>query len=661
MRVAMKAILGLLVTATLILRPLEVSANDGMPLSRLALVDTQAKRVDWRCNQWTVFCFLGTECPLARVYGPRLQQMATQYQDRDVQFVGVDSNLQDSVDEIEAYVAKHAIEFPMIRDADQSVADALAVSRTPEVVVVDREGKIRYQGRIDDQYEPGIAKPQPTRSHLRDAIEALLAGNDVRQAKTNAVGCLIGRIAKKEEPAGSEVEPTFHRDIVPILNEHCVECHRSDEIGPFGLTDYDEVIGWGPMMLEVVDEGRMPPWHADPAIGHFVGERRMSPEARKTLAKWVDAGMPEGDRKSRPQEVSWAEGWQLPTPPDVEFAMRNRPYQVPAEGVVEYQYFVVDPKFTEDRWIRAAQVKPGDASVVHHSIVFVRPPDGSEFNGIGWMGAYVPGQRTVKLPPGHARRVPAGSKLVFQMHYTPNGKATEDVTRVGVWFADPSSVSHEVVSHVAINQDFEIPPNTSDFVVNLSLDDFPKNGRLLGGTPHMHLRGHSFLLTAHHASGQRKPLLSVPRYDFNWQHWYEFSESIDLSEIESLQMKVTFDNSTNNPFNPAPDEYVTWGDQTWEEMAIAFFDIAEPKGESRRKLSRSTPDDIIPSESEIAARVEKLERRADEFIRRFDANQDGVVTPEETPATFRLHGFHLIDRSPYDGQLSRNEVLNLLE
>ena len=240
----------------------------------------------------------------------------------------------------------------------------------------------------------------------------------------------------------------------------------------------------------------MPPWHSSQEYGSFTNARSLSEEDKQAIRDWVAAGAPEGDPAKLPERRDFLTGWRLPRLPDQTIAMGEKPFTVPAEDTVEYQYFVVDPGWTEDRWIRAAQVRPGNASVVHHAIVFVRPPDGAGFHGIGWLAAYVPGQRSVQLPEGHARLVPAGSKLVFQMHYTPNGRVTEDQTRVGVWELAPDEVTHEVFTRLAIDHEFEIPPREKEFAVTMSEDSFPPNGRMLGITPHMHLRGKSFELFA---------------------------------------------------------------------------------------------------------------------------------------------------------------------
>ena len=629
-------------------------AGGSVEIARLQLRDTAGKPIQPQPAKLTVYCFLGTQCPLARLYGPRLQRLADQFADKNVVFIGVNSNIQDSPAEIDAYATEHSIRFAIAKDADQSIAKTLGATRTPEVIVVNASGVTVYQGRIDDQYQPGIARAEPTHHDLLEAITSVLAGKNVASPRTDAVGCLISRI-KTTPVKESEATITFTRDIAPILNQHCVECHREGEIGPFALTDYDEVVGWGPMMLEVIDQKRMPPWHADPAIGHFIDARTMPGEARDRIAQWIDEGMPEGDTSDLPDTPEWPRGWHMQTNPDVEIAMRERPFRVPEDGVVEYQYFVVDPKWDEDRWLRAAQVIPGDASVVHHAIVFVRPPDGTNHDGIGWLGAYVPGQRSGMLPLGHGRRIPAGSKIVFQLHYTPNGKVAEDITRVGVWFADANSITHEVVTHFAIDNDFEIPPGDEDYKVHLSKRSFPRQSRLLGATPHMHLRGKSFIMSATKSNGESEPLLHVPKYDFNWQHWYAFTEPIELDELKSLEMTIAFDNSDNNPFNPAPNEYVSWGDQTWEEMAIAFFDVASPLGTINQNSRRRPRRSFLPSDEEIARRKNRVEQHVESFLKKMDANGDGEVTREETPVTLRRNGFRSLDHNR-DGRISRDEV-----
>lgn len=597
-----------------------------------------------------VVCFLGTECPLARLYGPRLDELARRFADRGVSFVGINANPQDSLEEVAEYGRQHAISFPILKDVDQSVAVALAATRTPEVVVLDAQGVVRYRGRIDDQYEPGVARPQPTVHSLADALEKLTAGRPVTIPVTSPTGCLI-QLPDPEAESRPTTQITFAREASRILERHCVECHRAGEIGPFALEDYDEVIGWGDMLLEVIDQQRMPPWHADPAHGAFANARQMPQEDIATLREWVEGGMPFGDAADLPPPVEAVGGWDLPKDPDVVFAISGKPFAVPSDGIVEYQYFVVDPGFTKDVWVKAVAVDPGNRSVVHHAIVFLRPPDGSAIDGFGLLAGYVPGQKSLELPTGYAQRIAAGTRLVFQMHFTPTGRPEEDITRVGLVLADPSDVTHEVFTIGGIEQEFEIPPGAVDHVVQGEMRRVPEEGSLLAVTPHMHLRGRSFRLTADREGGE-ETLLSVPRYDFNWQHNYAFTSPPALSEIEKLRFVMTYDNSTGNPFNPDPSEFVTWGDQTWEEMAVVFATVARP-----RSAAVASP---VASDDEQARQAAEAQRRAeafaDDYLARLDRDGDGAVSRDESPEAVRMFAFGQLDLDG-DGFVRREELI----
>jgi hypothetical protein len=335
--------------------------------------------------------------------------------------------------------------------------------------------------------------------------------------------------------------------------------------------------------------------------------------------------------------------------------MSDTPFPIPAEGTVEYQYFVVDPGFTEDKWIRGAQVIPGNSEVVHHCIVFTRPPDGADFRDLGFLSAFVPGQVRGDLPEGYAQRIPAGSRFVFQMHYTPNGKPQQDITRVGLVMADPEDVTHEVFVLGGIEQEFEIPPGAARHRVDGTIGWFPKDGFLLSITPHMHLRGRSFQFRAE-SDATATTLLDVPAYDFNWQHNYEFATPLPLDQIDKLTFSAVFDNSPDNPSNPDPSAYVTWGDQTWQEMAVTFISVARPIDAD----SRQPPE----QEAEAARRRRQRQRTAWEqesvsfanrYLERFDADGDGQLSAHELPDSVRMFSFWEFDHN-HDSRLSRDEI-----
>ena len=619
--------------------------------SKVVFPETQPKDL-------TVLCFLGTECPLAKLYAGRLQNLADEF--KSVRFVGINSNVQDSTNDIQRYVDATGIKFEIAKDTRNVIADKLAIVRTPEVIVCDDQRNIIYRGRVDDQYLPGVSRNAATREDLRIAITQALAGQKVEVSRTTPEGCLLGRV--RESTPNATV--TFSNQVVRVLQKNCIECHREGEIGPFSMETYEETIGWADMILEVIENKRMPPWHADSSVGTFANARSMSQSDITILKQWVDQGTPEGDTSDLPEPFKATEGWRLPREPDVVVEMRKRPFRVPADGTIEYQYFVVDPDFKEDKWVTAAEVIPGNRSVVHHSIVFIRPPDGERPRGAGMLAAYVPGQTPLSYDSGRARLVPRGSKLVFQQHYTPNGTVAEDVTKIGMVFADPADVKSELLTVLAMDQSFEIQPNEASHVVDVATRRLPDDGRLLAVSPHMHFRGKSFEAAAIRADQSEQPLVKVPRYDFNWQHRYEFNEPVSLSKFRRLKGKVEFDNSADNPFNPDPSQLVSWGDQTWEEMAIAFFDVEVPRQESDAFATSNTMEDSTKFVRQITDDVEgrdakraKMER---DVWKRFDKNDDRVIEKSEVPRAVKAWAFRDFDTNR-DGKLTEKEVRHLVE
>ena len=517
-----------------------------------------------------VVAFLGTECPLSKLYGPRLDKLATEYRDRGVAFVGINSNRQDTPTEIAQYVRSHDIRFPLLKDPGNRVADQFGAIRTPEVFVLDRERTVRYWGAIDDQFGVGYSRPDATERFLVRAIDELLADRPVGRSGAPSVGCRIGRVSRKA-PTGNV---TYARQVSRILERRCVECHRDGGIAPFALDSYAEVAGWAETIREVVTDERMPPWHANPKYGHFSNDNRMPEGERQLLCQWIDNGAPEGSATDLPQTALFVDGWSLGEP-DLAISMPE-PFTVPPDGVVSYQYFTVGPGFAEGKWVRASEVRPGVRSVVHHVIVFINAPGSDPIlaeRGVGFetVGSYVPGAPAMQLEEGVARYIPAGSKLVFQVHYTPDGKAQKDQTRIGLYFADPATVRRTVQTGVAANLDFVIPPNAKAYQVEADTR-LSHDTEIHALIPHMHFRGKSFRFTAHYPNGASEILLDVPRFDFNWQHTYRLARPKLLPEGTLLKCVARFDNSASNLSNPDPSIEVKWGEQTWEEMMIGYFE-----------------------------------------------------------------------------------------
>jgi len=634
--------------AALLLIPLltagSASANVGRVVGDFTLPSAygdEKSLSDYAAADAVVVVFLGVECPLAKLYGPRLAELAEDYADHGIAVVGVNANRQDTLTELAAYGRRHGIGFPLLKDNTGEAIEAFGATRTPEAFVLDRQRVVRYRGRIDDQYDVGAIRDEPSTRFVRDALDAVLDGREPPVVETRAVGCFIGK--PREPDPDSEI--TYSEHVAPVLEKHCVECHREGEIGPFVLRGYDEVAGWADTIAEVVRDQRMPPWHADPRVGHFANQRLMSDEEKQVLYDWAAAGAPEGDPAKLPEQREFVTGWRLPREPDVVVPMRDEPFTVAAQGVIDYQYFAVDPGFTEDKWVQAADIVPGDRSVVHHVIVFISPPVDAPQRGLGWLTAFVPGQSSMVLPEGRARLVPAGSKLIFQMHYTPTGSEKQDLTTMGLCFADPETVTEEVITLEALNAKFEIPPGDPDYHVSARRDWFPEGAELIGLAPHMHFRGKSFRMTGVWPDGDTRDLLDVPRYDFNWQTNYRLAEPITLPAGFQVECEASFDNSPENPFNPDPTAAVRWGDQSFQEMMIAFFEIAAPVGSLNRESGGRGPTD--GQRGEAKALAQRLFEKHDDG--------DGRLRRGELPQAFAVFAFDRYDLDD-DQTLTEDEV-----
>lgn len=393
--------------------------------------------------------------------------------------------------------------------------------------------------------------------------------------------------------SGATGSVTFSKDVAPILQKNCQGCHRPGEAAPMSLRTYQEARPWARAMKQAVLAKKMPPWFADAQYGHFRNDRSLPQKDIDTLVSWVDAGAPEGDPKDLPQPLAFVDGWNIGQP-DMVLEMPE-PFQVPASGTIEYQYVVLPYKFTEDRWVQMAEVRPGNRAVVHHVIAYIR--DGSSkwmrdkkpgelfvpeadangnrpsLNG-DLLSGFAPGLPPSILEPGQGRLIKAGSDIVLQLHYTANGHAGEDRTKVGVIFC--KQAPHErVMTLAASNSKFTIPPGDPNYQVDASFE-LGHDAKLSALLPHMHLRGKDFQYRLVYPSGETETILRVPHYDFGWQLWYQPVSDIVLPKGTQIAATAHFDNSLNNPHNPDSTKAVTWGDQSWEEMMIGFFEVTFP-------------------------------------------------------------------------------------
>jgi len=600
---------------------------------------------DFKDKKVLVLAFLGTECPLARQYGPRLAELSRKYADKGVQFLGINANRQDAITEIASYARVFHVEFPILKDLNNKVADQLGAARTPEVFLLDQDRVVRYHGRIDNQFGIGYVKKTASETYLQAAVEELLAGKPVTRGETGVVGCFIGRV----RPADASSKVTYSNQVARVLNKRCVACHRAGEIAPFAMTKYEEVSGWADAIAEVVRDRRMPPWMADPKYGHFANDRSMPEDEKQILYQWAAAGAPEGDSKELPEIPKFVDGWQLPKDPDVVLYMSKKEYKVPATGVVDYQYFTADPGFKEDKWIKAIEARPSNRAVLHHIIVFAQPKGTRDEGRRQFLVGYAPGAIPMVLPPGYAKILPAGYELLFQVHYTPNGTAGMDRSKVGIVFADPKEVTHLVRTVEAINTGFEIPAGADNFKVEATSFPYAFDADLLQLFPHMHFRGKAFNYEVKYPDGKRETLLDVPNYQFAWQLTYELSNTKHLPKGTVIHCVAHFDNSENNPNNPNPKSPVRWGDQTWEEMMIGFYDIALPLSQSDIK-NHNFPD-FLPTPEQIAERI----------LQQFDKNGDGKVSQKEIPLdNLRLKLFFMTMDKNKDGEITVDEIASMI-
>ena len=633
-------------------------AKIGAQVADFSLRDFRGKThalADFADSKLVVVTFVGCDCPVVKLYAPRLMKLAQEFGPQGVTFLAINANAHDSLSEIAAFAKVHGIEFPVLKDVGSVVADQFAAERTPETFVLDKTRTVRYHGRIDDQYIPGQHRQTVTREDLKLALEDLLADRAVSVAETPTAGCHVGRLPEPQP----EAAVTYTEHIAKLIENRCVACHREGEVAPFPLTSYADVAGWSKTIREVIEENRMPPWHADPAYGHFANDPTLSSDERKLLNDWIDAGAPEGDPAKLPAPRKFAVGWQIPEPEMVIFA-QDAPFDVPAEGVMPYQNIMVDPGFKEDRWIRYAECRPGNRAVVHHMVVNFIPPGKQPRTGLrGAMVGFAPGLPPVRFPEGMAMFVPAGSKILFQMHYTPNGSPQQDRSSLGLVFADSASVKHPVDGGGAVNVTFEIPPGAEDVEVR-SQHRFAKPVQLLSLMPHMHLRGKSFRYEAIYPDGTKEVLLDVPHYDFNWQLRYELAEAKLLPRGTLLSCTAHYDNSSKNPANPDPSKSVHWGEQTWDEMMIGYFStIAAPESPSDNSAAAGNPAVAAGTDARpavAAARDDAASRQAaKEVLQQGLAALGGEELLAKRPVvSFKMKGKVFISQSPvpFSGQIA---------
>jgi len=607
-------------------------------------IDDQEHRLsDFLDSKVTVIAMTGTGCPLCLKYTPTLAAIERTYRDRGVQFLFVNPNKSEQLDRIRDAVATHRLTSPYVRDGDREIPQTLDAKTTTEVFVLDQSKTLVYRGAVDDQYGFGYALEKPKHTYLLDAIDAVLADKTPLVAATTSPGCELFHGNRDSSPDRPKV--TYHRQISRIINRNCIECHRDTGIAPIALETYEQVSDYAGMIGNVVERGVMPPWFAAPlqgdggddssAMPHWANERSLSAAEKDDLFAWIEAECPEGDADEAPIKRHFPDGWLIGNPDAVfEFP---QPVSVNATGIMPYKNITVETNLDEGKWVRAIEVRPGNRSVVHHVIVSLKSNDGDERSG--YWGVYVPGNSTLDYPEGYAKWLPAGAKLRFQMHYTPNGTATEDSTRIGLIFAK-NPPKYEVKVAGIVDPRFTIPAGADNHAVTATLK-VPENVEVLGFLPHMHLRGKAARYELIR-DGETETLLDVPRYDFNWQLCYQLAQPRPMQPSDAIRYTSWYDNSAENPANPDPTRDVRWGEQTYDEMHLGYVEYvvtgqtpdASPssgKGNDQKRLFRrlDMDGDGFITRAEVRQRMPGDKPAATTTFDRLDLNEDGKISPQE--------------------------------
>jgi mono/diheme cytochrome c family protein len=624
--------------------------------------DASGLDLDGRARGWrdgagvrgTVLVLTSLTCPLCQKLAPEIARVEARARGVGFGFVHVALGGLDSADDLRAHAQRLQLAGLVLRDESGALTEVLDARTTTEVFVVDARGTLCYRGAVNDQYGLGFALEAPRHRYLDDALRALIRGEEPSITATTSPGCVVERSAMRAEDAAIEV--TYSRDIARLVQNSCLECHRVGGVAPFALDGYEAVAKRASTLHAVVEKGTMPPWFAaHDSGGPWSNDRSLTTRERLLFAQWIAAGKPRGDEAELPLPRKFsAAGWKLGEP-DAVYALPEA-YRVPAEGTVGYQYTAVPTGLTEDRWVTSIEVRPGSPEVVHHVLAYALPGEAFENGRLrrwdllderrGFFAAWAPGSEPVIYPEGHARELRAGTVLMFELHYTPNGRAALDRSSIGVRFAseDPAWRPERIVRTAGIsNRSIRIPAGAAEHH-EASTGVVARAMRVHAFMPHMHLRGKAFRFDQVAADGTRTTLLDVPRYDFNWQLRYQLATPLALDAGTRIDITGLFDNSADNPANPAPERAIGWGPETKDEMLIGFVDYV-----------LAEEDFVLRSDEPLFV---VLEPGVQQQLRQLAASNGGVVPRAKLPRNAR-RDFDKLDRDG-SGALDARE-LPLLE
>jgi peroxiredoxin len=598
-------------------------AGDLSGLSSASLHGLEGHRIKLAAPQGgaTVLVFYSTECPISNSYSPTLKSLVESFPGEKVKWVGVcvDPDLSDA--DVKTHSKDFSLTFPIARDKQGSLVRKLGAKATPEAFVLDADSRVRYHGRIDDQFAARRKRNvNPTEHDLKDALTALLSGKEVKVPFVAAVGCPMPEVQ-------SAAKPTYCKDVAPIIQKNCQECHRPGQVGPFPLETYDQARKRASDIAAVVDDRLMPPWKASPHVGpKFRDARALSEEEVATLVAWADSDAPEGNPADLPVPPKFPDEWELGTPDLI--LDTGADFLVPATSEDIYRCFVVPSGLTEDKYVSAVEFRAGNRSVVHHILAFVdvsgkaRERDNADpgpgyscFGGPGdpihgGLGGWAPGNRPAYLPDGVGRSLPAKSDVIIQVHYHPRGKAETDRSKIGIHFAK-KPVKQTLHWSVVINPELVLPPGQSNIEVKAAWE-VPVDIIAHNVSPHMHLLGHDMQISVKFPDGKVQDLIRIDDWDFNWQYTYNFEKPIDIPKGSLVYLVSHFDNSTANPRNPNhPPKEVKWGEATTDEMCIGFLGVTKKGQDLTRPGEKDDYLDILRKQHEEAReKYEKMRREA---------------------------------------------------
>jgi hypothetical protein len=556
-------------------------------------------------------------CPIVRNLLPDLRDIRAQFADK-VEFMLINSSLQDNYSSIRQEVTEFGIDFPILVDDTQLIGEALELDRSGEVLVIDTsDWRVVYRGPVNDRVGYETQRNDAKENYLTDALAAVVAGQPVVESKREAFGCIINFPEREQKQAHSQI--SYTNTIAPILKERCAACHLPNGIGPWAMTSYEMIKGFSPMIREVLRTRRMPPWEVDTSLAAIHAARGLTMEERKTVVHWIEAGSPRGTGIDpllavKPREKVWPLG-----KPDL--VVESPAFTVPATGVVDYQFPAITNPLDRDVWVRAVSIQPGESKVVHHVLVGTSEqeiPAGDQrldavFNN--YLMGYAPGAESYVYPQGTGVLIKAGGQIHLQIHYTAYGRQVTDVSKIALYFHDDKP-TYNLRQQVIVGFDLQIPPGESRHEERAYFE-FEQPAIIYSLFPHAHFRGVETRFDLHLPNGTIEPLLHVPRYDFNWQHSYSLAQPMKVPAGTRLVHTSVYDNSSANPANPDASREVGWGLQSYDEMLYGGFFFRWENGTTQHPVH------------------DELNFQIAQFYGAVDNDFNGKLTPNEMPQWLR--------------------------